>query len=104
MSGFTTDDIALGVEIRGVYDGVSVWLLKDGRVINRWEAEVSRRADRTRQWIEDNEDQLRRNNADLLNPDVKWPTAHTAKATATQSPNAPANGETADTATEQNTP
>ena len=33
---FTTDDIAIGIELPGVYDGVAVWLLKDGRFVNRF--------------------------------------------------------------------
>lgn len=29
-------DIEYGIEIRGVYDGISVWVLKDGTKVNRW--------------------------------------------------------------------
>lgn len=29
-------DLAIGVEIRGVYDGISIWLYPDGRIVNQW--------------------------------------------------------------------
>ncbi|MFF0546925.1 hypothetical protein ACFYTF_29220 [Nocardia thailandica] len=63
---FTTDDIALGIEIPGVYDGVCCWLLKDGRIVNRWTRGPSARYEATQQWIEANGAALRAANTDLL--------------------------------------
>lgn len=60
MSGeFNTDDIVVGVEIPGVYDGTCCWLLKDGRIVNRMESWGGRREQATREWIEANGDALR---------------------------------------------
>ena len=63
---FTTDDIALGIEIPGVYDGVCCWLLKDGRIVNRFERGPSARYEATQRWIEANGAALRADNTDLL--------------------------------------
>lgn len=41
----------IGIEIRGVYDGVSVWKLPDGTLVNRW-TEGDRRYAETQAWIE----------------------------------------------------
>lgn len=56
---FSTDDIVVGVEIPGVYDGTCVWLLKDGRLINRMANWGGRREQATQEWIESNGDKLR---------------------------------------------
>jgi hypothetical protein len=37
------DDVGMLCEIRGVYDGWSWAILKDGRAVNRWEPEDGRR-------------------------------------------------------------
>lgn len=66
----TTDDIAVGIEIPGVYDGIAVWLLKDGRLVNRfrqapgWPAYRVKAAD---EWIASHGQTCRKANADLLN-------------------------------------
>lgn len=65
---FTCDDIALLVEIPGLYDGTAVYLLKDGRLVNRFAhaggwGGLSARVD---EWIARHGDAVRRNNSDLL--------------------------------------
>lgn len=67
---FTTDDIALAVEITGLYDGTAVYLLKDGTLVNRFEGQNGwgNRAQRVDEWIAKHGNQLRANNQDLLNP------------------------------------
>lgn len=68
---FTTDDIALAVEIRGVYDGTAVYLLKDGRLINRFRCSngwSEFRINAADSWIAEHGEQLRADNQDLLNP------------------------------------
>jgi hypothetical protein len=40
---WTMDDVDTLIEIRGVYDGWSAALLKDGRYVNRWDAETEPR-------------------------------------------------------------
>ncbi len=73
MPEFTTDDIALTVEIRGLYDGTAVYLLKNGELVNRfrqspgWSARHIKVAD---EWIAKNGDALRRQNADLLDAEA----------------------------------
>ena len=55
MSDFQIEDVQHGIEIQGVYDGVCVWVMKDGTWVNRfrlpgyegWE----RRAERVDAWI-----------------------------------------------------
>lgn len=47
-------DVETGIEIRGVYDGVCIWVLKDGRWINRWEGEGGRRERLTAEYIRAN--------------------------------------------------
>lgn len=56
---FTTDDIVVGVQIPGVYDGTCCWLLKDGRIINRMTDYGLRREQATREWIARHGDNLR---------------------------------------------
>ena len=41
----------IGIEIRGIYDGVSVWKLPDGTLVNRW-PEYDRRHAETQAWID----------------------------------------------------
>jgi hypothetical protein len=50
------DDIAYGIEISGVYDGVAVWVLKDGTMVNRFAGEpgYERRAARIQEYIDFN--------------------------------------------------
>lgn len=68
---FTTDDIALGIEIRGIYDGTAVWLLKDGTLVNRfrqvpgWSSRTITAVD---EWIAKYGGEIRANSADLLDP------------------------------------
>ncbi len=63
---FTTDQVALAIEIPGVYDGTCVWLLKDGTLVNilGW----GHRAARVEEWIAEHADAVRAQNADLLDP------------------------------------
>jgi hypothetical protein len=48
------EDISYGIEIPGVYDGVAVWVLKDGTMVNRFagEAGYERRAARIQEYID----------------------------------------------------
>lgn len=64
----TTDNIALGIEIRGIYDGICCWLMTDGRIINRFDDGEWPRGMReaTQRWIDANSDALRAANADLI--------------------------------------
>lgn len=50
------EDIAYGIEIQGVYDGVAVWVLKDGTLVNRFADEpgYERRAARIQEYIDFN--------------------------------------------------
>lgn len=67
MPEFTTDDIAIAVEIPGVYDGTSAYLLKDGTWRNRWYGtDFDNRYGRTQDWIDQNGDSFREANRDLL--------------------------------------
>ena len=45
------EDIAESIEIRGLYDGVSVYRLNDGRYVNRW-PKGDPRHERVQAWIE----------------------------------------------------
>ncbi len=49
MTDFPPDTIC--IEIRGVYDGVSAYLLPDGTYVNRWKPEDGRRYTATEDWI-----------------------------------------------------
>jgi len=54
MSAISTvcpDDIALYIEVRGIYDGVSVYQLTDGSYVNRWPEDDPRHKP-THDWIE----------------------------------------------------
>lgn len=68
MTEYTTDDIAIAVEIPGVYDGVSAYLLKDGTWRNRWDDTTGfgRRREATQAWIDEHGDTFRAANRDLL--------------------------------------
>jgi hypothetical protein len=44
-------EIALRIEIRGIYDGTSVFKLKDGSYVNRWD-EGDPRHGPTQAWID----------------------------------------------------
>lgn len=55
MRDWTMDDVEMLYEIRGVYDGWSAALLKDGRMVNRWDAaEYPARHAATKAWMENN--------------------------------------------------
>ncbi|MEU5156778.1 hypothetical protein [Glycomyces sp. NPDC021274] len=47
------EDIETGIVLPEVYDGISVWLLKDGSMVNRWEGieGMERRYNQTQQYI-----------------------------------------------------
>lgn len=51
MSDSTFDDIDYGIEIRGVYDGISIWVHKDATVTNRWRGFGGRRESATDEYI-----------------------------------------------------
>ncbi|OBG32390.1 hypothetical protein [Mycolicibacter heraklionensis] len=69
MTTFTTDDIALAIEIPGLYDGTAVYLLRDGTLVNRfrrapgWSAALIARVD---EWIANHGDTCRKAHADML--------------------------------------
>mgnify|MGYP003544319687 FL=1 len=46
------ENIALHIELRGIYDGWSVAKMKDGTLVNRWKPEDGRRYTETQAWIE----------------------------------------------------
>lgn len=52
---WTMDDVAYGIDggRAGIYDGVIVWVLKDGRHINRWAGKegFERRAAAVDAWL-----------------------------------------------------
>ena len=71
VRAFTTDDIALFIELPGVYDGTAVYLLRDGSLVNRFRHDGFGSAYHIRaadEWIAQHGNQIRANNADLLNP------------------------------------
>lgn len=57
------EDIDYGIEIQGVYDGVAVWVLKDGTMVNRFAGEpgYERRAARIQDYIDFNMSAEKRN-------------------------------------------
>lgn len=59
---WTDEDIAYGIELPWIFDGVSVWVLKDGRRINRFAGlrGYGRRAERIQAHIDRDRDQGRR--------------------------------------------
>jgi hypothetical protein len=42
----------IGLEIREIYDGVSVWKFPDGTLHNRWTPDDGRRFGLTQEWID----------------------------------------------------
>ncbi|AEQ20975.1 hypothetical protein E3_0610 [Rhodococcus phage E3] len=46
------DDVDHSIELSGVYDGVCIWVLKDGRLINQFAGEGSRRERAVDSYIE----------------------------------------------------
>ena len=48
------DEIDHGIEISDIYDGVAVWVLKDGTRVNRFAGEpgYARRAARIQAWLD----------------------------------------------------
>lgn len=73
MADFTTDQIALAVEIPGLYAGTCVYLMRDGALINRFAQERwgGRLQAATDKWIAEHGGELRRRNADLLDDGVE---------------------------------
>lgn len=74
MTDFTTDDIALAIEIPGLYDGTAVYLLRDGTLVNRfrrnpecWSAHRIKAAD---EWIANHGETCRKAHADMLDGSV----------------------------------
>ena len=51
IHGFPAEQV-LGIILPGVYDGVCVWELPDGRLVNRWTPDDGRRYTRTQEWID----------------------------------------------------
>lgn len=47
------EEIDYGVQIRGVYDGVCYWVLKDGRRVNRFADEDTRRSRMTQEHLDE---------------------------------------------------
>jgi len=72
MTEFTTDDIALLIEIPSLYDGAAVYLLKDGRLINRFAGMPGwgSRAARVDEWIAKHGSTIRERNRDLMEGDI----------------------------------
>lgn len=71
MAEFSTDDVALAIEIPGVYDGTAVYLMKDGSLVNRFRLTGGwgeRRAARVDAWIAEHGEEFRSINMDLLDP------------------------------------
>ncbi len=56
---YTTDQIVVAVELKGVYDGACCLLLSDGRIINRMTGFGGIRERRTAEWIAQHGDALR---------------------------------------------
>ncbi|UCZ88645.1 hypothetical protein [Gordonia sp. WA4-43] len=71
-SDLVVEDIAIAVEIRGVYDGTSAYLMKDGTWRNRWDGlGLPKRQRATADWIEQNGEAFREANRDLLDEDAR---------------------------------
>lgn len=53
MSDFRMEDVEYGIDggYEGIYDGVIAWVMKDGRVLNRFRGEGSRREALTEEFI-----------------------------------------------------
>lgn len=51
IHGFPAEDV-IGHVLPGVYDGISVWQLPDGRLVNRWSPDYGRRYQLTQEWID----------------------------------------------------
>lgn len=69
IPAFTAGDIALGIELPGVYDGIAVWLLRDGTLVNRFRQQPGWPAHRikaTDEWIASHGETCRRAHADML--------------------------------------
>ena len=45
------DEVAMTIEVRGIFDGWSVAQMKDGRLLNRWPPD-DRRHQPTQEWID----------------------------------------------------
>lgn len=71
---FTTDDIALTIELPGVYDGIAVYLLRDGTLVNRfrqapgWPTHRIKAAD---EWIVAHGETCRAAHVDMLDKAVE---------------------------------
>lgn len=51
IHGFPAEDVT-GIILPGVYDGVCVWQLPDGTLVNRWGPEYGRRYTLSQEWID----------------------------------------------------
>ena len=51
------DEVAITIEVRGIFDGWSVAQMKDGRLLNRWPPD-DRRHKPTQDWIAAHADEL----------------------------------------------
>ena len=51
------DEVAITIEVRGIFDGWSVAQMKDGRLLNRWPPD-DRRHKPTQDWIATPADEL----------------------------------------------
>lgn len=83
--------VALAIEIQGLYDGTCVWLLKDGRYINRFAGKPGSPASliaRVDAWIAQHGNQIRADNTDL--PDDCTVDDYVAAAGTWPPPNQPA--------------
>ena len=49
-SPIVMDEVAMTIEVRGIFDGWSVAQMKDGRLLNRWPPD-DRRHQPTQEWI-----------------------------------------------------
>lgn len=71
---FDPGQIAMRVEIPGVYDGIAAYLMRDGSWVNRFRLRDGwgeRRAARTDEWIGKHGAGVRMANLDLLDADVE---------------------------------
>lgn len=55
MSDYTREDIEYGIDggFYRIYDGVIIWVLKDGRYVNRFRGDGSRREAKIDELIEE---------------------------------------------------
>lgn len=51
MVEFDFEQVDHGIEIQGVYDGICVWVMKDGSLVNRFTPDMGRRYEMTEDYI-----------------------------------------------------